>query len=182
MKNSILKVILAAAIVCVPLGGRVAIAVAAESARIVSTATLEGYSGGDPGTCDPITFAPDPGEQVCIASIGETYTVSGGFVGSLLLETAYAEFANGSFAPNSDFQTWTGSISKHGTGSFTLNEYDLIIQANGSYHSQLRILDGTGTGGFQGIAGFGSSQGNLSSGVNTLFVEFSGGHGHEQRR
>jgi hypothetical protein len=176
MKNSILKLMLAAAIVCVPLGAGVAIAGAPESVRVVATATLEGYSGGDPGTCDPTTFAPDPGEQVCIASIGETYTVSGGFVGSLLLETAYAEFANGSFAPNTDFQNWTGSINGHGTGSFALNEYDLIIQADGSYHSQLRILDGTGTGDFQGITGFGSSKGNLSSGVNTLLVEFPQEH------
>ncbi|HVA77404.1 MAG: hypothetical protein WAU33_02035 [Candidatus Binataceae bacterium] len=181
MKNSILKLILAAAIVCVPLGGRVAIAGVFGSVRVVSTATFSEYGLGDPGTCNSTTFAPDPGEPVCIASIAETYTVSGDFVGGLLLETAFAEFANGSFALNSDFQNWTGSISGHGSGSFTLNEYDLLIRADGSYTSRLRILDGTGTGDFQGISGFGSSKGDLSSGVNTLIVEFPE-EKHDQHR
>lgn len=180
MKNSILKVMLAAAILCVPFGGQVAIAGGPQNIRVVSTATLSEYDLGNSGTCDPNTYVPDPGQLVCIASLGETYTVSGDFTGSLLIETAYAQFANGSFAPNTDFQNWTGSISGHGTGSFVLNEYDLIIQANGSYHSQLRILDGTGTGDFQGITGFGSSKGNLNGGVNTLLVQFPEGK-HDQR-
>jgi Protein of unknown function (DUF3224) len=174
MKISIVKGILGAAVVVAMLSGRAMPAQADkdDNVTIVVDAVPGPFTGGDPGTCDPTTFSPKPGDPMCVGEIGEVFTISGGMVGSLQFEESFAEFADGTFPILNDWEAWTGTINGRGTGSFTLQEYDIVSKLNGDYHSLLRIVPGSGSGDFEGITGAGTSKGNSNLGVNTLMLKF----------
>jgi hypothetical protein len=176
MKDLIQKVTLAVVTVMLVLIGQVPVAMASEPIRLEVTATFVGFTAADPGSCDPNTFLPNPGDEVCIATLGELFTSSGDFAGGAFVEATFAPLADGSDS-FTDFQTWSGTVNGHGTGAFTLLEYDGVTKADGSYTSKLRSVDGTGTGDFQGITACGSSKGNATSGFNTLTLTFPG-HKH----
>ena len=171
MKTSMLRGIIAALAASVLAGQAVANA-ASHKVHLVATATLNSTPGGDPGTCDPATFLPKAGDPVCVASLEQLYNFAGDFEGNGLLEITYAQFANGNFANTGDFQMWTGTIDEVGTGSFVVHEYDLVFKSDGTYHSKIRVVHGTGTGDFTGVAGRGTSSGNLTSGLNILDLSF----------
>jgi Protein of unknown function (DUF3224) len=176
MKNSIQKGILAAVTVLLLITGQALVVMASETVRLEVTATFVEFTAADPGTCDPNTFLPNPGDQVCIATLGELFAASGDMTGGASVEATFAPFPDGSDS-FTDFQTWSGTVNGHGTGAFTLLEYDGVTQADGSYTSQLRSVDGTGTGDFKGITARGSSKGNATTGFNTLTLTFPG-HKH----
>ena len=171
MKNSIQKGILVAMTVALVLAGQVLVAMASETVRLKVTATFAQYTAADPGSCDPTTFRPKAGDPVCIGTIGQLWTTSGDMVGGIFTETTFAEFPDGS-SVSTDFQTWFGTITGHGTGAFTLLEYDLIGKSDGTYTSKLRLVDRAGEGDFEGITGRGSSKGNATTGFNTLTLTF----------
>ncbi len=171
MKKSIQKGILAAVTVLLVLTGQVLVAMASEPVRLKITATFDNYTAADPGSCDPNTFRPKAGDPVCIATLGALWTTSGDMVGGIFTETTFAEFPDGS-SSFTDFETWFGTITGHGTGAFTLLEYDGVGQADGTYTSKLRLVDKTGTGDFEGVTGSGSSRGNGATGLNTLTLTF----------
>src|SRR5208282_5867761 len=173
MKDSIQKVTLAVVTVLLVLTGQVLVVMASDTVRLEVTATFVGFSAADPGSCDPTTFLPNPGDQGCIATLGELFTASGDFVGGAFVEATFAPLADGSDS-FTDFQTWSGTINGRGTGGFTLLEYDGVTRADGSYTSKLRSVDGTGTGDFQGITACGSSKGNATTGFNSLALTFPG--------
>jgi hypothetical protein len=136
------------------------------------TATFTSFSAGDPGTCNSSTFSPNTGEPACVAFLGELFDLTGEITGNVVLELSFTGFANGS-SVFSDYQTWNGTLSGHGSGAFILHEQG-FGQPDGSYTSQLSVVEGTGSGDFAGVTGFGSSKGNLSGGVNTLQLRFPG--------
>jgi hypothetical protein len=175
MKTPILRGIIAILAASVFMGQPVANA-GSHKIHVVSTATLNGDTGGDPGTCDPVTFLPKAGDPACIASLAQLYNDTGDFEGNSLLEISYVQFANGDFANTGDFQTWNGTIDGVGTGSFVAHEYDLVFKSDGTYHSKIRVVDGTGTGDFTGVTGQGKSSGNLTSGLNVLDLNFPSQH------
>jgi hypothetical protein len=177
MKNSILKGVLAAVIVLVALSGRALLAEASDGVHVVVTDTAGPFTAADPGTCDPITFFPKAGDPVCILTVGQLFTAAGDFVGSIFLETTLAQFPDGR-AVFTDFETWTGTVTGHGTGTFTGLEYDAVTQVNGTTTSKFRILDGTGTGDLVGITGKGSFSNATGAGVTTMTLEFPGQHQH----
>jgi hypothetical protein len=175
MKNSIQKRILAAVTVVLVLTGQVLVAMASEPARLKITATFDQYTAADPGSCDPTTFLPKAGDPVCIGTIGQLWTASGDMVGGIFTETTFAEFPDGS-SVSTDFETWFGTITGHGTGAFTLLEYDVVGKADGTYTSKLHLVDRAGEGDFEGITGRGTSKGNGTTGFNTLTLEFPKQH------
>jgi hypothetical protein len=179
MKNSTLKGMLAAVIVLVALTGRPLTAAAdgheSDGVHIVVTFIAGPSTAADPGTCDPTTFLPKAGDPVCIGTLAITTTASGDFVGTDLEEVTFAAFPDGSDS-FTDFETWTGTLKGHGTGTFTLLSYDGVTQADGVFSSKLRILDGTGTGDLVGIAGMGGFA--SVTGVATMTLEFPGQHQH----
>jgi len=176
MKDSIQKVMLAALTVLLVLTGQVLVVMASEPVRLEVTATFVQFTAADPGTCDPSTFLPNPGDQSCIATLGELFTAAGDFVGGAFVEATFAPLPDGSDS-FTDFQTWSGTINGRGTGTFTLLEYDGVTKADGSYTSKLRSVDGTGSGDFEGITAWGSSKGNATTGFNSLTLTFPG-HKH----
>ncbi len=179
MKNSTLKGMLAAVIVLVALTGRPLTAAAdgheSDGVHIVVTFIAGPSTAADPGTCDPTTFLPKAGDPVCIGTLGQTFTASGDFVGTLFVELTFAAFPDGS-GRFTDFETWTGTVKGHGTGSFTLLEYDAFQQPDLTITSKVRILDGTGTGDLVGVTGSGSFTGNPSTGVAKMTLEFPAQH------
>jgi Protein of unknown function (DUF3224) len=177
MKNSIQKGILAAVTVLLVLTGQVLVAMASEPVRLKVTATFAEFTALDKGTCDltALFLRPMAGQPVCIATFGQLYTTSGDMVGTVFVELTAAFFPDGS-AVSTDFETWGGTITGHGTGTFTLLEYDAVGKADGTYTSKLRLVDGTGTGDFEGITGRGTSKGNGTAGFNTLTLEFPKQH------
>ena len=112
MKNSTLKGMLAAVIVLVALTGRPLTAAAdgheSDGVHIVVTFIAGPSTAADPGTCDPTTFLPKAGDPVCIGTLGQTFTASGDFVGTLFVELTFAAFPDGSAGL---------PTSKHGPGS-----------------------------------------------------------------
>jgi Protein of unknown function (DUF3224) len=142
-------------------------ALASGNTRVVSTATLDSYTAGDPGTCDSTYYLPIAPDPACVATVGELYDAFGDFEGTLRLELTFTAFPDAS-DQFSDFQLWTGTIGGYGTGSFEVLEYDGITKSDGTYTSKLKVVEGTGTGDFGGVTGMGTSAGDLTSGTNTL--------------
>ena len=175
MKNSIQKGILVAVTVALGLAGQVLVARASETVRLKITAPFVEFTALDKGNCDltPLFLRPMAGQPVCIATYGQLYTASGDMTGEIFVEITTAWFPDGSLV-FTDYETWAGTIPGHGTGSFTLLEYDGVSKADGSYTSKLRLVDKTGTGDFEGVTGRGSSRGNggTSPGINTLTLTF----------
>ena len=171
MKTPILRGIIAVLAASVFLGQAVASA-GSHKVHVVSTSTLNSDTGGDPGTCDPVTFLPEAGDPACIASVAQLFNDTGDFEGNTILEISYVQFANGYLANTGDFQTWSGTIDGVGTGSFVVHEYDLVFKADGTYHSKYSVVDGTGTGDFTGVTGQATSSGNLTSGVSIFDLSF----------
>jgi hypothetical protein len=181
MKNSILKGMLGAAIALVALSLRPIIAKAdgheGDGVHVVIPSSAISFTNADPGTCDPVTFAPKTGQQFCIASLTGTTTLSGDFVGTDLDEITILFYADGS-SNFTDYESWTGTLKGHGTGTFILLEYDAVLQANGSTTSKVRIVDGTGTGDLIGITGRGGFSNATGADVTTMTLEFPGQHQH----
>lgn len=129
------------------------------------------FTNADPGTCDPVTFAPKTGQPFCIESLTGTTNLSGDFVGSDLDEISVLLYADGS-SNFTDYESWTGTFTGHGTGSFILLETDGIMQADGSTTSKVRIVNGTGTGDLVGITG----RGGFSGETTEMTLGFPGHH------
>jgi len=170
VKNSILRGTLAAAIVLVALAGR-PLAASADVFHItvVGPGITSNYL---PGSCDPSTFYPKPGDQACIEELEISEPVSGDF-GTLFYEVTIAAFADGSLR-TTDTELWTGTLKGHGAGTFVAHEYDEVGQPDGSETSSFRIFGGTGTGGLAGITGYGTYVGNYNTGDYdaTLVAQF----------
>jgi hypothetical protein len=172
MKKLSLRGIFAAVIVLTALTFRTVIASAQGEGlhvEVLSSPTI--FIAADPGTCDPVTFAPKAGQAFCIESLTGTTTLSGDFVGSDLDEITILIYANG-LLNFSDYESWTGTLAGHGTGSFVLFEYDGMGQMNGALTSKVRIVEGTGSGDLVGITGRGTFSGDTS----VLTIQFPGQH------
>lgn len=135
------------------------------------------FINADPGTCDPITFAPKTGQLFCIESLTGTNTLTGDFVGTDLIEVSVLVYADGS-SNFTDYESWTGTVTGHGTGSFILLETDGILHADGSATTKVRIVNGTGTGDLAGITGSGRFSNATGADVTTMTLEFPGQHQH----
>ena len=172
MKESSLRGIFAAMILLTALSVR-AVMVRAEGdgLHVAIQSSPVSFINADPGTCDPITFVPKTGEPFCIESLTGTSTLSGDFVGSDLDEITILIYASG-LLNFSDYESWTGTFTGHGTGSFILFEYDGVGPLNGSLSSKVRIVDGTGSGDLVGIRGRGSASGDTTE----MTIEFPGQH------
>ena len=134
--------------------------------------TVDGaFTAGDPGNCDPTTFKPKAGDPACIASVGQEFSISGDFVGTGLFELTFTAFADGSTS-YTDFETWTGTVTGHGAGSFVLLEYDGLMQSDGKSTSKLRILEGTGTGDLVGITGEGRFSNATGADISEMTLHF----------
>ncbi len=160
MKNSILKAMLAAAVVLVALIGRPLLAAASGAERISFTYTQVEDTNLDPGTCDPTTFLPYTGDPACVAYAGGLYNLAGDLVGSELEEDSLLFFANGTLL-FTGYGMYTGTLKGRGTGSFVALDYDGYgaPPPSGFQKGTLRIVDGTGTGDLVGISGSGSYAG-----------------------
>jgi hypothetical protein len=172
MKKLIVRGIFAATIALTALGVRPVIA-SAEHVSVQSSPTT--FTNADPGTCDPITFAPKTGQLFCIESLTGTNTLTGDFVGTDLIEVSVLVYADGS-SNFTDYESWTGTVTGHGTGSFILLETDGILHADGSATTKVRIVNGTGTGDLAGITGRGSFSTATGAEVTTMTLEFPGQH------
>ena len=138
----------------------------------IVVSTVDGaFTSGDPGNCDPTTYKPKAGDPACIASVGQEFSISRDFVGTGLFESTFTAFADGSTS-YTDFETWTGTVTGHGTGSFVLLEYDGLIQSDGKSSSKLRILEGTGTGDLVGITGEGSFSNATGADISEMTLHF----------
>jgi hypothetical protein len=172
MKKSSLRGIFAAVIVLTALSVRPVMGRAeGEGLHVAIQSSPTTFTNADPGTCDPITFAPKTGQPFCIESLTGTTTLSGDFVGSDLDEITILIYANG-LLNFSDYESWTGTLAGHGTGSFVLFEYDGMGQMNGALTSKVRIVEGTGSGDLVGITGRGTFSGDTS----VLTIQFPGQH------
>ena len=172
MRNSILRGIFAAAILLTAISVQPLMASAeGDGVHVRIQSSPITFTNADPGTCDPSTFTPAPGQPFCIESLTGTTTLSGDFVGSDLDETTILIYANG-LLNFSDYESWTGTFTGHGTGSFILFEYDGVGQLNGSQTSKVRIVDGTGTGDLAGITG----RGGFSGETTEMTIQFPGQH------
>ena len=70
------------------------------------------FTNADPGTCDPVTFAPKTGQPFCIESLTGTTNLCGDFVGSDLDEISVLLYADGS-SNFTDYESWTGTFTGH---------------------------------------------------------------------
>jgi hypothetical protein len=173
MKSSILKGMLGATIAVAALAVRPAMARAeghqGDGVRVVIQSSPINIINADPGTCDPSTFTPAPGQPFCIETLEATTALSGDFVGADQDEITILIYADG-LLNFSDYESWTGTFAGHGTGSFILFEYDGVGQLDGSQTSKVRIVDGTGSGDLTGITG----RGNGSNTATEMTIEFPG--------
>ena len=176
MKNWILKGIIAAAMALAICTLRPMIASAqGDGFHVMIQSSPSNFINADPGTCDPVTFAPKSGQPFCVLSLTATNTLSGDFVGTDLDEVSALLYADG--ATNfTDYESWTGTLKGHGTGSFVLLESEGILQADGSATTQVRIVNGTGSGDLTGITGRGSFSNATGADVTTMTIEFPGQH------
>lgn len=174
MRNSILRGIFAAAIVLTAISVQPLMASAAgDGVHVMIQTSPITFTNADPGTCDPLTFAPKTGQPFCMLSVTGTTTLSGDFVGSDLDEISALLYADGS-SNFTDYESWTGTFTGHGTGSFILLETDGVRQANGFATSKVRIVDGTGSGDLVGITG----RGTFSGDTGVMTIQFPGQHQH----
>jgi Protein of unknown function (DUF3224) len=172
MKKSIVRGIFAAVVALTAFSARpVMVKAEGNGLHVAIQSSPTSFINADPGTCDPITFAPKTGQPFCIESLTGTTTLSGDFVGSDLDEITILFYANG-FLNFSDYESWTGTLAGHGTGSFILFEYDGMGQMNGALTSKVRIVDGTGSGDLVGITGRGTFSGDTS----VMTIQFPGQH------
>jgi Protein of unknown function (DUF3224) len=170
MKQIYSKALLAALIVPAVLLAQPSMASASGNVRITSTATLGAYTSYDPGTCDDSTYLPPDGEAACVSTIGEEYNATGDFAGTLQLELTFTTFADGSLV-FTDYQLWDGTLNDGRAGSFVVIEQGTEDLA-GNYSSELKVVEGSGSGDFAGVTGKGTSNGDIASGVNQLNLKF----------
>jgi len=170
VSKGVLAVAIGAVLTCSPLTAK-ADAHQSRGVNVVVNTTNGPFTAGDPGNCDPTTFTPKPGDPACTGTLGQMFTASGDFTGTLLIEETFVAFADGS-SSFIDFEIWTGTFAGHGTGSFILLEYDGTGRPSGVNTSRLRIVDGTGTGGLEGITGTGSFSNASGEDVTKLTLHF----------
>ena len=187
MKSSILKGMLGAAIALAALAVRPAIARADDrnsnaihiKAQFSDTEVL----AVDAGTCDPVTFLPMAGDVSCIGTEKVAGTLSGDIEGSGIFEAAFVDFPDFS-SRYVLYSAITGTVKDHGAGSFSLLDFNGVVQTDGSESDQWRVVDGTGSGQLADIAGNGHFVGmlNFSTGLGAgTFegeLEFHGQHQH----
>lgn len=177
MKNSILKGMLCAAIAVAALALRPAMARAdgheGEGVHVVIQSSPLNIIAADPGTCDPSTFLPATAQPFCIETLEGTTALSGDFVGADQDEITILIYADG-LLNFSDYESWTGTFTGHGTGSFVVFEYDGVGQLKGPQTTKVRIVDGTGSGDLVGISGRGSA----TNAASEMTIEFPGEHQH----
>jgi hypothetical protein len=124
----------------------------------------------DPGTCDPSTLLPKPGEVACEASESLAGPVTGDITGTLFAEAPFVVFADG-HVNYVVYTTITGIVIGLGTGSFTIFEYDGQAAADGTETEKWRVVGGTGSETLAGISGNGKAQGVCNP---TCTVSFTG--------
>jgi len=138
------------------------------------TYTFVEYTKLDPGTCDPSTYLPSPGDPACVLYDGGLYNLAGDLVGTELEEDSDIGWPDGDYS-TTGYGMYTGTLKGRGYGSFVALDYDAYATPSGFNSGKLRIVDGTGTGALVGISGSGSYSG-LSPYPATMTVEFGGKH------
>ena len=135
------------------------------------TYTFVEYTKLDPGTCDPSTYLPSPGDPACVLYDGGLYNLAGDLVGTELEEDSDIGWPDGDYS-TTGYGMYTGTLKGRGYGSFVALDYGSGTPS-GLITGKVRIVDGTGTEALVGISGSGTYAGSyLGPLPQTMMVTF----------